>query len=425
MVLYIILIISIICLFLLIALLIINLKSKSDNKYINNQSSNNDFMKEVGILNNKIEELPDKVNKLNSELIFNNFSTMKENLNESNTKFNNNLSDNFSKFKDSIDDKIDKKFINLNDLLQDKLNEMNSKVEDKLKSGFNTNNDSLIKVNDALIKITESQKNLDALNNEVTKLNGILDTTQTRGKYGEAILGDILYQVFGDTQGIYEEQYAFKNGKIADAIVRMPSPINIVAIDSKFSFVDFERLFDNVNESSDIELKKSFKSRLREQIQKISKDYIIKNITAEYAIMFIPSDGIYQYIQKDNDLYNGIVLFAQKNKILLTSPSTLQAVLLNLNVFRINIQTKNNIDDILKQLELFQKESKKVVDQWEKYSKEVDVILNKKREFEDTLNKLNNRAIRINSRVSSSELIENKKEGKNDTVNDMENVENN
>ena len=126
--------------------------------------------------------------------------------------------------------------------------------------------------------------------------------------------------------------------------------------------------------------------------------------------MFIPSDGIYQYIQKDNDLYQNVVLYAQKNKVILTSPSTLQAVLLNLNVLRINITTRKNISEILKQLEQFRKESEKFIAAWTKYSDEVTTVLNKKSEFEKSLDAINKRATRINNRYGENTLLENNEE---------------
>ena len=409
---YIILIICILCLVILIVSMIIIIKNKNslnksnDINSINQNNNMNNVISEIGKINGKIESISENIKKDNEIVI----ATKFREITESNSKFSEKLTQDINTLKDGLDHKIDNKFINLTQLLKDNIDDINSKLKTNLGDGFAANSESLKEVTTALIKITESQKNLDNLNKEVSDLNNILNNTQARGKYGEAILGDILYQVFGDTHDLYQEQYAFKNGKIADAIVRMPSPINIVAIDSKFSFLDYEKLFDDVNQTSDEEVKKNFKTRLKEQISKISKDYIIKNVTCEYAIMFIPNDGIYQYIQKDNDLYQNVVLYAQKNKVILTSPSTLQAVLLNLNVLRINITTRKNISEILKQLEQFRKESEKFIAAWTKYSDEVTTVLNKKSEFEKSLDAINKRATRINNRYGENTLLENNEE---------------
>lgn len=409
---YIILIICILCLVISIVSMIIIIKNKNslnktnDINSMNQNNNNNNIISEIGKINGKIEGISENIKKDNEIVI----ATKFREITESNSKFSEKLTQDINTLKDGLDQKIDNKFINLTQLLKDNIDDINSKLKTNLGDGFAANTESLKEVTTALVKITESQKNLDNLNKEVSDLNNILNNTQARGKYGEAILGDILYQVFGDTHDLYEEQYTFENGKIADAIVKMPSPINIVAIDSKFSFLDYEKLFDDVNQTSDEEIKKNFKARLKEQISKISKDYIIKNVTCEYAIMFIPSDGIYQYIQKDNDLYQNVILYARKNKVILTSPSTLQAVLLNLNVLRINITTRKNISDILKQLALFQKESEKLLAAWNKYSDEVTTILKKKSEFEKSLKTINDRANRINNCYGENPLLENNEE---------------
>ena len=152
----------------------------------------------------------------------------------------------------------------------------------------------------------------------------------------------------------------------------------MLCIDSKFSYIRFKSLFSN---PSDNNLKQEFKNALKNEINKISAAYIIKDKTAPYALMFIPNDGIFAYIESDDDLYEQVVEYAYKKKVIITSPSTLQPILANLNLLRIKHETITNISNVLEQIDKVKKALSNYQTSWQNISNAIDSLAEKRDEF--------------------------------------------
>lgn len=73
----------------------------------------------------------------------------------------------------------------------------------------------------------------------------------------------------------------------------------------------------------------------------------------DYALMFIPNDGTYIFLQTDDEFFNEVVLYAEKKKVIITSPSTIQPILYNLHTFAKKIEDINDIKNILVKIEKF------------------------------------------------------------------------
>ena len=188
------------------------------------------------------------------------------------SKFKEDLIDKNSKINQELLNKVDNKFGELTSKVETKMNESSDKIDKNLKDGFNTNVQHLNLVNESLGKITESQKSLDNLNQEVIKFNSVFSNSQVRGRFGEMRLERILQEVFGEVRNMYEVQYEIKTSKGSvrpDAIVFMDDNKTILCIDSKFSFSEYEKVFDEnpreieqkelTNQLYKVKLKKSAK----------------------------------------------------------------------------------------------------------------------------------------------------------------------
>ena len=306
---------------------------------------------------------------------------------------------------------INDSYASLLDLVTKQLNQLNDKVNDSLKTGFETNNKSMNDVNKALGEITVAQKNLDSLNEQVINLNNVLTNNQTRGRFGEVALESILNNVFGSTNGLYKTQYVLNSGKKPDAVVFLPEPDKLVCIDSKFPFNDYAKLFDrNTSDLEKDELNKSFKASLKQEVTKIALDYIKPGTTSSYAIMFIPSDGIYSYIQSNDDFYESVVNYARNKNVILTSPSTLQPILANIKVLRVNFEISKNIKDIVLEIQKLSKDNQKFTEDWSKVSQAIDSLSTKKDAFDKRVISINKRTSSIIEEAQDNNLISNNPE---------------
>lgn len=282
-------------------------------------------------------------------------------------------------FGEKINLKLSTDFLNLNNSLNEKMMGINQKVEERLSQGFKDTNQTFIQIAERVRVIDEAQKKIEGLSTEMISLQNILQNNQARGSFGEYQLNQILYSVYGDNPKLYQTQYTLREEKgnkesvRADAVVFMPKPHGMIAVDSKFPFSSYSRLFDNKDLSKDEEEKliQSFGSEVKKHITAIASKYIIPNQTAEYAIMFVPSDGILAMVH--SKLMN-VVEYAVSKKVTIVSPTTLIPLLSGILTIVKDSEQRNNIQIILEQLKNLSKDFRLFGNEWATLSKNISSL---------------------------------------------------
>lgn len=357
--------------------------------------------KELGMLSQQIKSL-EEVLKKDIEI-----SLAKEMLqvNEANNQ-------KLERFQSNIIEQMTKRFEAINLQLGEKMKEINQKVEDKLKEGFQGTSETMAQVRERLKVIDEAQKNMESLSKDVVSLRSIMEGNQTRGAYGEYQLNMVLHNVFGDTVGCYQEQYTIKKVKDgddvrADAVVFMPEPNKMICIDSKFPFQDYERLMKEDNESAKEEYKKQFAVAVKKHITVIKDKYIIDGKTAPEALMFIPNDGVFAYIHQE---LLDVVDYAREKRVILTSPSTLPAILVTINMVRIEAERAKNVKEISKQLDFLGRQFAMFSKEWDTFSKQLETASRSREKLDTRVNRITTKfdAISTNSDVEVEVIEENK-----------------
>lgn len=352
--------------------------------------------KELGMLSQQIKSLEDVLKK-DIEV-----SLAKEMLqvNETNNQ-------KLERFQTNIIETMTKRFESINLQLGEKMKEINQKVEDKLKEGFQGTSETMAQVRERLKVIDEAQKNMESLSKDVVSLRSIMEGNQSRGQYGEYQLNMVLHNVFGDTVGCYQEQYTIKKVKDgddvrADAVVFMPEPNKMICIDSKFPFQDYERLMKEENESSKEEHKRLFAAAVKKHITVIKDKYIVEGKTAPEALMFIPNDGVFAYIHQE---LLDVVDYAREKRVILTSPSTLPAILVTINMVRIEAERAKNVKEISKQLDALGKQFNMFSNEWAQLSRQLDTATKTRERLDSRVSRITNKfdAISTNSEVEEIE----------------------
>ena len=352
--------------------------------------------KELGMLSQQIKSLEDVLKK-DIEI-----SLAKEMLqvNEANNQ-------KLERFQSNIIEQMTKRFEAINLQLGEKMKEINQKVEDKLKEGFQGTSETMAQVRERLKVIDEAQKNMESLSKDVVSLRSIMEGNQTRGAYGEYQLNMVLHNVFGDTVGCYQEQYTIKKVKDgddvrADAVVFMPEPNKMICIDSKFPFQDYERLMKEENESAKEEYKRQFASAVKKHITAIKDKYIVDGKTAPEALMFIPNDGVFAYIHQE---LLDVVEYAREKRVILTSPSTLPAILVTINMVRIEAERAKNVKEISKQLDFLGRQFTLFSKEWDTFSKQLETATKSREKLDTRVNRITTKfdAISTNSDVEEIE----------------------
>ena len=352
-------------------------------------------LKEIGMLQQQLTSLTDQL-KTNIKL------SVSEEMNkilEQNGKSSEVNNEKLERFQKNITESLATRFDALNKQIDDKLIEINKKVDEKLAEGFKTTGETMAQVRERLQAIDTAQKNIEELSKDVVSLRGVLEGNQSRGQYGEYQLSMVLHNVFGDTTGCYQEQDTMKKVKDgddvrADAVVFMPEPNKMICVDSKFPFQDYKNIFETDIPEEKERLTKEFGNAVKKHITAIKDKYIVEGKTAPEALMFIPNDGVFAFIHQNLD---EVVEYARSKKVILTSPSTLPAILVTINMVRIEVERSKNAEEINRHLQRLAKDFEMFGREWDKFSNALEQTGRRREELDHRVGRITNKFQAINT----------------------------
>ena len=352
-------------------------------------------LKEIGMLQQQLNSLTDQL-KTNIKLsVSEEITKVMEQTQKSNELNNEKL----ERFQAGITESLNKRFDALNKQIDDKLIEINKKVDEKLAEGFKSTGETMAQVRERLQAIDAAQKNIEKLSSDVVSLKSVLEGNQSRGQYGEYQLSMVLHSVFGDTTGCYQEQFTMKKVKDgddvrADAVVFMPEPNKMICIDSKVPFQDYQRIFETDIQEEKDRLTKEFGNAVKKHITVIKDKYIVEGKTAPEALMFIPNDGVFAFIHHNLE---DVVEYARSKKVILTSPSTLPAILVTINMVRIEVERSKNAEEINRHLQRLAKDFEMFGREWDKFSNALEQTGKRREELDHRVGRITNKFQAINT----------------------------
>ena len=231
----------------------------------------------------------------------------------------------------SVDEKLES--IRRENLRQ--LDEMRQTVDEKLQKTLEDKmNKSFSLVNERLEQVYKGIGEMQTLAVGVGDLKKVLSNVKTRGILGEIQLGAILSEILSKEQ--YEENIATKKGSknVVEFAVKLPADgagTVYLPIDSKFPGDTYSALREAV-ESCDKQRIESAQKALVQRIKGEAKDihdkYIDPPNTTEFAIMFLPFEGLYSEV-----VNMGLVEVLQREyKVNIAGPSTMAALLNSLQM---------------------------------------------------------------------------------------------
>lgn len=231
----------------------------------------------------------------------------------------------------SVDEKLES--IRRENLRQ--LDEMRQTVDEKLQKTLEEKmNKSFSLVNERLEQVYKGLGEMQTLAVGVGDLKKVLSNVKTRGILGEIQLGAILSEILSKEQ--YEENIATKKGSknVVEFAIKLPSDgagTVYLPVDSKFPGDTYSALRDAV-ESGDRQrieaAQKALVQRIKGEAKDIHDKYIDPPNTTEFAIMFLPFEGLYSEV-----VNMGLVEVLQREyKVNIAGPSTMAALLNSLQM---------------------------------------------------------------------------------------------
>ena len=211
------------------------------------------------------------------------------------------------------------------------LTEMRKTVDEKLTETLNKRlNDSFAQVSTRLEQVYKGLGEMQTIASGVGDLKKVLSNVKTRGIWGEMQLGTLISQMLAPEQ--YMENVAVTPGATerVEFAVRLPgrdSEAILLPIDSKFPQEDYLRLVD-ASQSGDAAAveaaRKALHQRILTEARRIASKYIRPPHTTDFAIMFLPVEGLYAEIVRDMEQVDAI---QRDLRIVIAGPSTFSALL--------------------------------------------------------------------------------------------------
>ena len=322
----------------------------------------------------------------------------KNNNKESEDKLNRleiNVIKEISDFKNDFSRSLTNDFNNQTERLDNRLRLINDKVNERLDENFEKTNKTFTNVLERLSKIDEAQKKIDTLSGDIVSLQGVLTDKKTRGVFGEVNLENILSNVFGkNNTKVYQMQYTFNNGTIADSVLFTPEPLGTIAIDSKFPLEHYQIMVDRKN-SAEVrnQAEKMFKADMKKHIDAISSKYIIPGVTSDQAILFLPAEAIFAEV---NAYHTDLLEYAYKKRVWITSPTTLISTLTTIQIIIKNIERDKFAKVIHSELRLLDEEFKRYKDRWDKLYRSIETVSKDVKDIHTTTDKITKRFNSIN-----------------------------
>lgn len=237
------------------------------------------------------------------------------------------------------------------------LEKMRQTVDEKLSSTLEQRfNQSFKIVNDRLEEINRTFGELQNLQTGVSDLNKIFKNVKTRGTWGEVALENLLAQILVPEQ--YDKQVRLTRGSddAVDFVIKMPGKGEgevLLPIDAKFPVEDYARLAEAADRA-DVEgieaAGKALAARVKSDAMSIRDKYVKPPKTTDFAIMYLPTEGLYAEIIKRYGLVEEI---QNKYRVVVCGPTTIAALLNSLQMGFRSVAIEKRSTEIGKLLQSF------------------------------------------------------------------------
>ena len=233
-----------------------------------------------------------------------------------------------------------------------KLEQMRQTVDEKLHATLEQRlGESFKQVAERLEQVHRGLGDMQVLARDVGSLNKVLTNVKTRGILGEVQLGALLEQVFTVEQYASNVEVVPGSGARVEFAIRLPqrgagqalgngsgsgqgaasgfdgAAPTWLPIDAKFPREDYERLIDAQERSDAAAVEaaaKALEQRVRLEARTIRDKYIAAPHTTDFAILFLPTEGLYAEVLRRPGLMQALQM---EHRIILAGPTTLLAML--------------------------------------------------------------------------------------------------
>ncbi len=278
--------------------------------------------------------------------------------------------------------------------MNERLDAVGKRVGDSLEQTREKTGASLSALQERLAVIDQAQKNITDLSGQMVGLQDILSNKQARGAFGEIQLNDLVSGILPPSA--YEFQAPLENGRRADCLIKLPNPPGSIVVDAKFPLESYHRLHNAENEADFKKAQSLFKADIQKHVKDIAERYIIPGVTAESALMFLPSEAVYAELHAN---YSDVVEKSYRAKVWIVSPTTLMATL---NTVRAVLKDAR----MREQAGIIQKHVTTLIDDVERLDDRVESLRKHFGQAEKDIDQISTSSRKISSKIDTIEKIQ-------------------
>lgn len=303
----------------------------------------------------------------------------------------------------SFNNYLQEEFRQLENRTINRLNNFENNLNINLNESYKNQNETFNKINEKMVGITETQKNLDLLSHDILTLQSLLQDKKSRGIFGEIELYSLLEKAYGLDDRFWKRQYKLSNGNIADAVIMGNDNLGLLVIDSKFPLDNYRKMFDKSIDKVDREYaSKAFKKDVIKHIDDIAYKYLNAEGVATVACMFIPAEAIYAEI---NSGYPELLDYSFGKHVYMVSPSTLMAYITTIKSIHLNQRKEHYAREMINALKNLSQEFRRFEEREGKLYQDFQKLIN---DFE-TLKITSNKIVKSFNMINNATFNENER----------------
>jgi DNA recombination protein RmuC len=297
--------------------------------------------------------------------------------------------------KQVVDDRLDR----MSEANAAKLEEMRVTVDEKLHTTLERRlTESFGLVSDQLGKVQTGLGEMRDIATSVGDLKRVLSNVKVRGGFAEVQLGMQLEQMLASDQYVSNVQIDPDNQETVEFAIKFPALEDgsevLLPIDAKFPKEDWERLEDaqlRADSEGVSAAGKALENRVRAEARRISEKYVIPPRTTNFAVMFLPTEGLFAEVVRRPGLVDHL---QTKYRVTVAGPTTFMALLTSLQMGFRTVAIQKKGAEVWKVLSAAKIEFQKFGILMDKVEKQVGTVQN-------TLGEVGRRTRAINRRLGT------------------------
>lgn len=251
-------------------------------------------------------------------------------------------------------------------------------------------------INERLEAVYKGLGEVKGLAESVSDIKKVFTNVKLRGTWGETQLDNLLAQMLSPQQYASSVKLNPLSGAMVDFAVKIPSKDGDAVwlpIDSKFPIEEYQRLIDASNafdHEAEVKALKNLEKVIKLQAESIAQKYIQPPRTTDFAIMYLPLEGLYAELLKMPELSE----FLYRKRIMACGPTNLGALLSTVQTGFKTAAIEKRSTELWQLLSTFRYE-------FEKFSELLDKTQKKLQEAQDSIDSAAKKTRTIGKKLDS------------------------